>query len=388
MMWSKSLRLALLLCAPLTEGHDVEVIQVTKQPLVSFVDGTSKFRQVFNPAFVEASPTSEAAGLLIRTQDCRAPRAFGDKCDFCGGSGANASRLTFVPCDVVQGTCENSVQAPVDDSSVVFGPSSDEDFYGTEDPRVKLNPLDGYHYMFYTAYGKGSPSRSVILSLAKTRTPTVRSSWQRLGPVFTPTVRGSKSAALLVEDDRTQPDYGTSYLYWGDSMIRLLKSSNASSWSRSDEKDFIKVRPDGFDSNLVESGPPPLKLRDGNWLFFYNSAETGWPKKGAYHPGFVIINGSDKTQILQRSAKDKPLLSPNLPWQKGTLPYTCNAPNVIFVEAAVMFTEQQKKGFTASSGMTIDDGDDLIRIYFGGSDAVVGTAVARVAYSDGAAGFV
>ncbi len=35
---------------------------------------------------------------------------------------------------------------------------------------------------------------------------------------------------------------------------------------------LIQVRSDSFDSQLVESGPPPLELENGNYLFFYNSA--------------------------------------------------------------------------------------------------------------------
>jgi len=44
----------------------------------------------------------------------------------------------------------------------------------------------------------------------------------------------------------------------------------------------------------VESGPPPLLLSSGDYLFFYNSAELGWPDEGtAYHPGWVILDGKD-----------------------------------------------------------------------------------------------
>jgi predicted GH43/DUF377 family glycosyl hydrolase len=38
-----------------------------------------------------------------------------------------------------------------------------------------------------------------------------------------------------------------------------------------------KKREDHFDSALVEAGPLPLKLSDGNFLFLYNSARAGYP---------------------------------------------------------------------------------------------------------------
>jgi hypothetical protein len=38
-------------------------------------------------------------------------------------------------------------------------------------------------------------------------------------------------------------------------------------------------------------------------LFFYNSAEKGWPEdpKTAYHVGWVILDGKDPSKIKQRS---------------------------------------------------------------------------------------
>lgn len=60
---------------------------------------------------------------------------------------------------------------------------------------------------------------------------------------------------------------------------------------------FIETREDHFDSKLVESGPPPLQLSNGDYLFFYNSATLGWPDEegSAYHPGWVILDGTDPT---------------------------------------------------------------------------------------------
>lgn len=40
---------------------------------------------------------------------------------------------------------------------------------------------------------------------------------------------------------------------------------------------LITPRPNMFDSVLVESGPPPLKLTNGNYFFIYNSARYGYP---------------------------------------------------------------------------------------------------------------
>jgi predicted GH43/DUF377 family glycosyl hydrolase len=114
--------------------------------------------------------------------------------------------------------------------------------------------------MMYTAYN-GS---SILLSLAKTKNPFDRNSWTKLGPVFLG-YQNSKSVAILIRKESPH------YLYWGDSDIRVTKSNNISSWPTIGDI-FLSPRPNSFDSKLVESGPPPLLLSNGNYLFIYNSA--------------------------------------------------------------------------------------------------------------------
>ena len=68
----------------------------------------------------------------------------------------------------------------VNESSVVFGPSNEWDSWGTEDPRIAYNKLDGLYYMFYTAYN----GNDILLNLATTRNPTSSDGWNRHGAVF------------------------------------------------------------------------------------------------------------------------------------------------------------------------------------------------------------
>lgn len=219
--------------------------------------------------------------------------------------------------------------------------------YGTEDPRVTYDPATRQYYMFYTAYGqKPDGSNSVLLCEAVTTNPSSASKWKRLGPVF-PSMQGSKSGALIVRDT------GPHFLLWGDTSIRIALSDRLDSWPDVGQV-FMSPREGEFDSILVESGPPPLRLSDGNYLFLYNSkGEAG------YLVGWAILSGENPAQILARSSE--PLLSPVFDWEKGVAPWTCNVENVNFLQGAAPTPER-----------------DVFRVYFGGADAVMASAVVRV----------
>ena len=292
-------------------------------------------------------------GIIARTQDCEPNTPSDDpssiSCTFCGGAESKASFFTFSELK------DDGSFTFVDDKSVVFASGDDSDSWGTEDPRVQYNPNDGLYYMFYTAYN-GS---SILLNLVTSPDPTAPNDWVRHGPVF-PSFQGSKSAALLI-DSPPPGEEAANLLFWGCDVIRVANSTSLTAWPSDGGRVLLEPRPGFFDSQLVESGPPPLRLSTGDYVFFYNSAEIGWPKEegSAYHVGYVILDGSDPTVVLSRS--DVPLLSPEYPFEKGLAPYGCNAPNVIFLEGARAL------------------GGDKFAVYFGGADATGGTAVIEVA---------
>jgi len=105
------------------------------------------------------------------------------------------------------------------------------------------------------------------LALAVTTDPFNISSWVRKGPMF-PELPWSKSGAILFRDEQNLPPV----LIWGDNYISYAVASDLDSMKFTNQKKLIETRSDHFDSVLCESGPPPLKLSDGNYLFIYNSA--------------------------------------------------------------------------------------------------------------------
>jgi hypothetical protein len=134
---------------PPPQCYKSTLIKLEPKPVISFVDGSSTYPQVFNPSWIEASAGSKA-GLIIRTQNCSAK--VGGACVHCGGTGPKASVLTFAE---LLNDDNSSTSGPprfrkVDTSSLVFGPHSSDDLRGTEDPRVAYDSSTGLYYMFYT----------------------------------------------------------------------------------------------------------------------------------------------------------------------------------------------------------------------------------------------
>eukprot|EP01114_Cavostelium_apophysatum_P010493 TRINITY_DN2427_c0_g1_i1.p1 TRINITY_DN2427_c0_g1~~TRINITY_DN2427_c0_g1_i1.p1 ORF type:complete len:391 (-),score=35.41 TRINITY_DN2427_c0_g1_i1:36-1142(-) len=259
-------------------------------------------------------------------------------------------------------TLDNVEVYPIDEQSVVVEPSNLATSYGTEDPRIAYDYSTGIYYLMYSAVENDTVNNAVIprLALRTSRTPFVMSSWVDHGPIF-PQLKVSKSGALYIRPNQT------SYLYWGDSSLvngmQLATTTDLINYNYMPDI-WLPMRPDSFDSALVEAGPCPLPLSDGNLFFVYNSARHGYPSAKPdwdlqYNAGWVIINGSDPTQIIQRS--DQPLLSPDLPWEIGTSPYLGLTPNVVFIE-----------------GIAPGQYPDTFIVFYGAADSYTGIAEVTV----------
>ncbi len=110
-----TLTLAIIAGVANAHTHSVSVTLRPSKTVLSFIDNTSAYQQIFNPTWVEASAgTKGKKGLIARTQNCVSEP--GDACTFCGGSAAKASILTFM-----EQTSLGNFQYAYS-SSVVFGP--------------------------------------------------------------------------------------------------------------------------------------------------------------------------------------------------------------------------------------------------------------------------
>lgn len=252
-------------------------------------------------------------------------------------------------------------------NKISFVPNNTTEACGTEDPRI--SECNGTYYLFYTAYD----CSKAMLSLATTTDPKDPNGWTRHGYVL-PNIGWSKSGAALWADGKN--GLTQHYLFWGDGSnpadgIGIATSQDGIHWDYKDEY-LIKTRKDKFDSNLIESGPSPMRLSTGDYLFIYNSARNGYPSvKGnwdlQYNIGFLILDGEDPIKIKQRS--DEPIMAPELVWEIGNSTEYLT-PNVVFLEGMVRSPDACK-----------ESADCFFAVY-GGSDSATGAVKITVTYDN------
>jgi predicted GH43/DUF377 family glycosyl hydrolase len=313
-----------IFCLSIVDAYTVKARVINNHiPVLNSQKGQSSFVYNYNAAWVPQKDGE--GGLIVRCQNLKNPN---DPYD------TTPSVLAWTKLDR-HSNDHNFTFSTITPDSVVFAPESDSDAFGTEDPRIVFRQADQTYYLLYSAVQSYPNNNTVIsrLALATSKKPTDRKSWKRHGPVF-PDMGWSKSGAMLIRDGKPGPHY----LFFGDSTLvpglQIATSTDLLTWTL--QPGFlITVRNDSFDSTLVEAGPLPLTLSDGNYLFIYNSARCCFPSKKPgyqfeYNVGWVILDKDDPTQVLARS--DVPLLSPELAWEKGSSPYLGLTPNVVFLE--------------------------------------------------------
>ena len=91
----------------------------------------------------------------------------------------------------------------IEQDNIVFEPNVPQENYGTEDPRVVYDKSSGIYYMLYSAVQQfENKTITCKLSLATTKTPKIKSTWKRHGPLF-PNVKWSKSGSMLIRESKT-----------------------------------------------------------------------------------------------------------------------------------------------------------------------------------------
>jgi beta-1,4-mannooligosaccharide/beta-1,4-mannosyl-N-acetylglucosamine phosphorylase len=231
------------------------------------------------------------------------------------------------------------------DAAPLLAPEPDlfpEEIWGCEDPRLTWLPERAEWAIAYTAYSRRGP----LVSLA---TSPDFASVTRLGAATPPE---DKDAALFPRRiggrwamiHRPSPISGGAHMWisfspdlrhWGDHSL-LLEAREGAWW----------------DAGKIGLGPPPLETRDG-WLVCYHGAHlaAGGP---IYRVGLALLDLDDPRIVLRRT--DEWVLAPTAPYERSG-----DVNKVVF-----------------PTGWVLDEGHDMLSLYYGAGDSVIALATARL----------
>jgi predicted GH43/DUF377 family glycosyl hydrolase len=142
------------------------------------------------------------------------------------------------------------------------------------------------------------------------------------------------------------------------SEIRLSASDDLLNWESLGP--VIRGRPHYWDE-LIGSGPPPIKTRQG-WLHVYHGIATHGASGSIYQAGVLLLDLKDPTKVLARSRNN--CLEPREPYE-----LVGQVPNVVFPTGMVV-AELDDEGFA------LDDSE--VRLYYGAADTCIALATAAV----------
>lgn len=113
---------------------------------------------------------------------------------------------------------------------------------------------------------------------------------------------------------------------------------------------------------LIGSGPPPVKTRDG-WLHVYHGVATHFQSANVYQAGAVLLDLVDPSQVVARTRGN--ILEPREPYE-----ITGQVPNVVFPSGMIV-EKYDADGYAVPSSRVL--------LYYGAADTCVGLATTTVA---------
>ena len=257
--------------------------------------------------------------------------------------------------------------APITNASFILHPEVfdglSNEKCGVQDPRVTFDEATQTYYMTYTCWD--CTTYNLCLAVC-TGDPTKASCWKHRGRMFEN--NQTKSGSLLI---MPKPPH---FLFYGAFPVLLATTMDLKSWTQLPGV-LLPQRAGSWDAGM-ETGPMPMKLSDGNFVFVFNGVCTpGKPgcsplsvvnTSVQYAPGWCILNGSNPAQVLKDGSGElirakKPMLIPSEPWELGTGKWTwAKTKGVVFAEGWRRL------------------GPDRFLLSYGGADTVVGAAEVTV----------
>ena len=172
---------------------------------------------------------------------------------------------------------------------------------------------------------------------------------------------------------------GVRYILFGESpplpCIGIAKSSdNFESYTMVNDKDFLQ--PLGANNTeepeiVVEASTPVVELATGDYLHLYSAGTPGWVAHGNYTAGWIVMDGSDPSKIVQRSQRHVLIASKDYEGVPPLNGYPVNRYRTTFVTSIV-----------PQQGSTVHRADGSItqtyRLWWGAADANVATGLLTV----------
>ncbi|MFA6353439.1 MAG: glycosidase [Candidatus Paceibacterota bacterium] len=216
---------------------------------------------------------------------------------------------------------------------------------GCEDPR--LTKIGSTIYMCYTAFDGIGPPRVAVTSI--TEKNFLSKNWQWEKPVIiTPAGFDDKDTCIFSE--KTNGKYFILHRVGNEICGDYIKTLNFKTETIRKCIRIIGPRINKWDNAKVGISAPPIKTKYG-WLLLYHGISKS---SNTYRLGAVLLDLNDPSTVLSRTSD--PIFEPEESYEKIGI-----INNVVFPCGMVVKP--------ASRG-----GDDLLYIYYGGADTVVGVA--------------
>jgi predicted GH43/DUF377 family glycosyl hydrolase len=221
----------------------------------------------------------------------------------------------------------------------IYEPRADFESQGCEDPR--LTKIGSTIYMVYTAFDGKNPWRAALSTISVKDFVAKRWSKWSMPQLITPDPVQDKDTALLPEK------VGGQYMWMHriDPLIcaDFLDSLNFKKSRLTRCIEIMGPRPGMWDSQKIGIAGPPIKTKKG-WLLIYH----GVSKTSTYRLGAVLLDLKNPAVILSRSI------------------------DTIFEPLEEYERVGQVKNAVFSCGAAVRG--DVISIYYGGADTVLGVA--------------
>ena len=212
---------------------------------------------------------------------------------------------------------------------VLFGPSTEYDKFGCEDPRI--TNLEGTNYIFYTALG-GYPFSADNIKVAVALSTDLKSIKEKhlVTPfnakamaLFPEKINGKMAALLTVNTDIKPSDI--CYVEF-DKPEDIWSEEHWHEWKKDLDNHKINLR--RKDSDQVELGAPPLKT-DKGWLVVYSHIQGYAESRTVFGIEIVLLDLNNPRRIVGRTKG--PFMVPDTYYEK-----TGHVPNVIFPSGALI----------------------------------------------------